>query len=70
MRRRPTVRPQRRPIFLGCEGESERGYGRLIGRLCDETRRDLYLDVTLLRLGGGDPLALVEMARQIIARNE
>ncbi len=58
MRRRRTARPQRRPVFLGCEGESERGYGTLIGRLRDELRPDLHLDVTLLRPGGGDPLAL------------
>jgi hypothetical protein len=70
MRRRPTARPQRRPVFLGCEGESERGYGTLIGRLRDELRRDLHLDVTLLRPGGGDPLALVETACQKIAHTE
>lgn len=70
MRRRPTARPQRRPVFLGCEGESERGYGTLIGRLRDELRRDLHLDVSLLRPGGGDPLALVEMACRKIAYNE
>jgi hypothetical protein len=70
MRLRRTARPQRRPVFLGCEGESERGYGTLIGRLRDELRRDLHLDVTLLRPGGGDPLALVELACQKIAHNE
>jgi hypothetical protein len=32
MRRRRLLIPQRRRIFLGCEGESERGYGALIGR--------------------------------------
>jgi hypothetical protein len=70
MRRRPTLRPQRRPVFLGCEGESERGYATLIGRLRDELRPDLHLDVRLLRPGGGDPLALVQRALEIIARNE
>ena len=70
MRRRRIARPQRRPVFLGCEGESERGYGTLIGRLRDELRRDLHLDVTLLRPGGGNPLALVELACLKIAHNE
>jgi len=70
MRRRRIARPQRRPVFLGCEGESERGYGTLIGRLRDEFRPDLHIDVTLLRPGGGDPLALVQRACQIIAHNE
>jgi hypothetical protein len=70
MRRRLTARPQRRPVFLGCEGQSERGYATLIGRLRDELRPDLHLDVRLLRPGGGDPLALVQRACEIIARNE
>ncbi len=63
--RRPSL-PQRRPVFLGCEGESEFGYGALIRRLREEYRHDLHLDVTLLRPGGGDPLALVELACQKI----
>lgn len=62
--------PQRRPVFLGCEGESERGYGTLVGRLREARGRDLHLDVTLLRPGGGDPLALVELACQKIRTNE
>jgi len=70
MRRRRTARPQRRPVFLGCEGESERGYATLIGRLREQLRPDLHLDVKLLRPGGGDPLALVQRACEIIARNE
>jgi hypothetical protein len=32
IRRRRLLIRQRRRIFLGCEGESERGYGALIGR--------------------------------------
>jgi hypothetical protein len=67
--RRPAL-PQRRPVFFGCEGESEFGYGALIRRLLEQHRRDLHLDVILLRPGGGDPLALVELACQKITRNE
>ncbi len=70
MRRCRPALPQRRPIFLGCEGESERGYAELIRRLREERRRDLHLDVTLLRPGGGDPLALVELACRKIRDNE
>ncbi len=70
MSRRRPARPQRRPVFLGCEGESERGYGRLLGRLREELRSDLHLAATLLRPGGGDPLALVELACQKIAHDE
>jgi len=70
MRRRRLVIPQRRRIFLGCEGESERGYGALIGRLLENRRRDIHLDVVLLKPGGGDPLALIELARKRIAEGE
>jgi hypothetical protein len=67
--RRPFI-PQRRRVFFGCEGDSERGYGGLIGRLLEEQRRDIHLDVTLLKPGGGDPLALVERAIKYIRDSE
>ncbi len=70
IRRRRLVIPQRRRVFLGCEGESERGYGALIGRLLEKRRRDVHLHVELLKPGGGDPLALVELARRRIAEGE
>jgi hypothetical protein len=70
MRRRRPIIPQRRRIFLGCEGESERGYGALIGRLLETQRRDVHLHVVLLRPGGGDPLALIERARKLILEGE
>ena len=70
MRRRRLLIPQRRRIFLGCEAESERGYGALIGRLLENRRRDVHLHVVLLQPGGGDPLALVELARKRIAEGE
>ena len=70
MRRRRLVIPQRRRVYLGGEGESERGYGALVGRLLESRRRDVHLHVDLLRPGGGDPLALVELARKRIADGE
>ena len=70
MRRRRLVIPQRRRVYLGGEGESERGYGALVGRLLESRRRDVHLHVDLLRPGGGDPLALVELARRRIAEGE
>jgi hypothetical protein len=66
--RRRSLRPQRRPAFLGCEGESELGYGSLIRMRREEFRPDLHLMVEVLRPGGGDPLSLVELAyKKIIA---
>lgn len=69
-RRRRQVIPQRRRVYLGCEGESERGYGARVSRLLENQRRDVHLHVDLLRPGGGDPLALVELARRRIAEGE
>ena len=70
MRRRRLVIPQRRRVYLGCEGESEGGYGALVSRLLENQRRDVHLHVDLLRPGGGDPLALIELARRRIAAGE
>ncbi len=69
--RRPSV-PQRRRIFLGCEGESERGYLALLTRLVEQRHRKVHLDAVVL--GGGDPLAMVEKAaaqhRRRVARGQ
>jgi hypothetical protein len=70
MRRHRLARPQRRPVFLGCEGDSERAYGALLSRLYEEHRRDLYLHVELLKPGGGGPPTLVERACHRIVENE
>jgi len=61
MRRRIVI-PQRKRVFLGCEGESEQSYGALLSRIVGVQRQDFFLDTVLLRPGGGDPLALVELA--------
>jgi hypothetical protein len=54
--------PLRRRVFLGCEGESERGYGARLRDLLNARRQDVHLDVVLLKPGGGDHLALAERA--------
>ena len=53
-------RPQRRRIFVGCEGDSEFGYAAFIGLLAEEARLAVHLDIR--KCGGGDPLAIVETA--------
>jgi len=70
MRRRRPVIPQRRRVYLGCEGESERSYGALISRLLENRRHDMHLHLDLLRPGGGDPLALIELAQKRAAAGE
>lgn len=71
MRRRVPRIPQRRRIFVGCEGQSEVGYGTLIARMVRELPHiHLYIQVEVLQPGAGDPLALIERAAQIIATIE
>jgi hypothetical protein len=64
------MRPQRRRVFLGCEGASERGYGELLRQLRDAQKQDVHLDIVLLEPGGGDPLTLVQRAERRIADRE
>lgn len=70
MRRRRATIPQRRRIFLGCEGESEQGYGALLSRIAEEMNLHLAIQSVLLRPGGGDPLDLVSLAIELSERDE
>lgn len=62
---RPMV-PQRRRVFLGCEGESERGYGARLQQLLNAEGISVHLDLVLLQPGSGDPLELVKKAKRHI----
>lgn len=64
-RRRPQI-PQRRSVFVGCEGESEQSYAGLIQDLLNELDIRVQLNVEVLR--AGDPLARVEFAVTRLAR--
>jgi hypothetical protein len=70
MRRRIARIPQRRPIYLGCEGRSEAGYGALLNRLALERQVHIHIHAESLQPGAGDPLALVEKAVQRIRHLE
>jgi len=59
--RRSTIAP-RRPIFVGCEGESEIGYVGLLQDLLNAARIAVHLIAEGLGLGAGDPLSRIEMA--------
>ena len=54
--------PQRRRVYLGCEGASEQSYGKRLNEIADAAGLHLYIDCDVLQPGGGDPLALVESA--------
>jgi hypothetical protein len=62
MRKRLPFIPQRRPIFVGCEGESESGYVGLLQDLIREASLPVHLLVADLGIGAGDPLTRIEMA--------
>ena len=63
---RRNFRPQRKPIFVGCEGESEQSYIKLIGLICDARGLHVALRNDPLGRGAGDPLAKIELAIQKI----
>lgn len=60
MRGRRTIERRSR-IFLGCEGESEQGYGVLLQRLADIAELKIHIVIKNLQ-PAGDPLALAEKA--------
>ena len=58
-RRRPTIL-QRKPIFIGCEGESEQGYAGFLQDLINDADLPVHLVAEVLR--AGDPLTRIELA--------
>ena len=55
MTRRIPYIPQRVPVFVGCEGESEVGYVQLLNALAQNANPPVHLHVEKL-IGAGDPL--------------
>lgn len=68
MRTRRPIIVQRTPIFFGCEGESEQGYGQLLNDLLRAADIPVHLEVVNLNPGAGDPIARLRRAQQEIAR--
>lgn len=62
MSRRPAHIPQRVPIFVGCEGESEAAYVALLRAFAEDARLPIHIHVEPFPSGIGDPLARVERA--------
>lgn len=59
--------PQRRPIYIGCEGESEQGYASFLEDLVREAGLMVNLVSDVLSPGAGDPLSRIEMAVRRLA---
>lgn len=68
MRRRPAHIPVRKPVFLGCEGESEQAYGQFLNDIVRQKELPFHIEVVNLNPGAGDPLARVKKAVQEIKR--
>lgn len=66
-RRRPPHIPQRRPVYIGCEGASEASYAGFLQDLLREAGLPVHLIVEELGPGAGDPLARVDMAVRRLA---
>ncbi|HWJ39101.1 MAG TPA: hypothetical protein VNR86_10125 [Sphingomicrobium sp.] len=66
MKLRRAFIPQRRPIFVGCEGESEQGYAGFLQDLIFEADLHVHLNIELLK--AGDPLARIELAIRRLAQ--
>ncbi len=64
MRRRPPHIPQRRPIYVGCEGASEVGYASFLQDLIRDSNLPVHLIIEELGPGAGDPLARINKAVQ------
>lgn len=59
MRKARSSIPLRRPVFVGCEGESESGYVGLLQDMIREANVPVHLLIADLGIGAGDPLARV-----------
>lgn len=62
MRKRRSSILLRRPVFVGCEGESESGYAGLLQDMIREANVPVHLLIADLGIGAGDPFSRVEMA--------
>ncbi len=69
MRRRPYIQPKK-PVFLGCEGESEAAYGQFLTDHLQAASLPVHLQVEVLAPGAGDPLSRVQRTLGFIARRE
>jgi len=66
-RRRPPHIPQRRSVYIGCEGASEVSYAGFLQDLLREIDLPVHLVVQELGPGAGDPLARIDMAVRRLA---
>lgn len=61
--------PRRRRFFIGCEGESEQGYAKLLQNFADDRGLSIHIDAQVLR-NSGDPKACAELAEHLINKDQ
>ena len=61
-------RKTRKRIFLGCEGTSERNYGRYLRLIAEDHRLPIHIDCNYV-IGGGDPLKVVQESIKLMKSN-
>ena len=66
MPRRTRVRNTRKRVFVGCEGESERGYAGFLWEIAEALGLALHFDTQICP--GGDHLAIVQRAVHTMER--
>ena len=60
--------PQKKPIFIGTEGESDRAFAQLLQRWCDQEHLRIHLKIK--PASGGDSVAIVEDIGRWLAKND
>jgi hypothetical protein len=61
---------RRKAVFVGCEGESEQAYCRVLGDILDQRKFKLHLHAVLIGEGAGSPVAKVGKAIKKIRKFE
>ena len=64
------MRPQRAPIFIGGEGQSEVGYAGWLRNLVRDRDLPFHLELCDLGRGAGDPFTRMDMAFERLTRME
>lgn len=69
MGRRPIIAP-RKPVFVGCEGDSEQAYGQVLNDMLRERSLPFHLEVVNLGSGAGDPVTRLHKSAQELERRK
>ncbi len=66
---RRSMRPRAKRVFVGCEGQSEQGYARLLQEFVNDAGVAINIK-TRVWTGAGDPLVLIQQALTLIKKDE